>query len=168
MAEAFYCSYKVPVTVVRPFNTFGPRQSGRAVIPAIVTQALAGERIRLGNLNTSRDFTYVADTVRGFLLAAERGGLEGQVFNLGTGQEISIEALAQKIVQKIGRPVEIVLDPNRLRPKDSEVLQLVSDNSLAVRKLGWRPEYTLDDGLDRTIEWIRGHLEMYRIGEYEF
>ncbi len=169
LAESFFCAYDLPVVTVRPFNTFGPRQSARAVIPAIITQALAeGSTIQLGNLATTRDFTYVSDTVRGFILAAEAQQVEGQVFNLGTGAETSIGDLARKIIQMVGRPVEIVLDPERLRPEPSEVLRLLSDNSLAGQRLGWRPEVTLDEGLDQTIAWIRDHLDLYRVGTYEF
>ena len=168
LAESFWCTYDLPVVTVRPFNTFGPRQSARAVIPTIITQALAQDNIRLGNRSTTRDFTYVADTVRGFLLAAETPDVEGEVFNLGTGQEISIGDLAGHIVQAVGRPVEIELDADRLRPQGSEVMRLVSDNSLAVRKLSWKPAYTLEEGLERTIDWIRSNLDQYKIGVYEF
>ena len=168
LAESFFCAYDLPVVTVRPFNTFGPRQSARAVIPTIVTQALVNSTIQLGNLATTRDFTYVADTVLGFILAAEAQGVEGQVFNLGTGEEIAIGELAQKIIGMIDRPVEITLDSGRLRPEPSEVLRLLSDNSLARQRLGWQPAFTLDQGLERTITWIRDHLDMYRIGTYEF
>ena len=168
LAESFWCTYDLPVVTVRPFNTFGPRQSARAVIPTIITQALAQDNIRLGNRSTTRDFTYVVDTVRGFLLAAETPDVGGEVFNLGTGQEISIGDLAGYIVQAVGRPVEIELDADRLRPQGSEVMRLVSDNSLAVRKLSWKPAYTLEEGLERTIDWIRSNLDQYKIGVYEF
>lgn len=168
LAESFFCAYDLPVVTVRPFNTYGPRQSARAVIPTIITQALAGEAIQLGNLETTRDFTYVDDTVRGFLLAAEAGEVEGGVFNLGTGREISIGDLARKIIDMLAAPVEIVQDPERLRPQASEVLRLLSDNSLARQRLGWTPEFSLEQGLEATIAWIRAHLDRYRIGEYEF
>jgi dTDP-glucose 4,6-dehydratase len=168
LAESFFCTYQMPVVTVRPFNTFGPRQSARAVIPTIITQALAQDTIRLGSLTTLRDFTYVADTVQGFLLAAETAHVEGQVFNLGTGREISIGDLAQKVIRMLDRPVEIVLDSQRLRPEASEVLRLISDNSLAIQNLSWKPNYTLEEGLERTIAWIREHLELYRVGIYEF
>jgi dTDP-glucose 4,6-dehydratase len=168
IAESFYCAYNLPVVTVRPFNTFGPRQSARAVIPAIITQALTQDSIQLGNLATTRDFTYVTDTVQGFILAAETQGVEGQVFNLGTGHEISIGELAQKIPQMIVRPVEVKVDSQRLRPDASEVLRLVSDNSLSIQKLMWNPKYTLEHGLEKTIDWIRDHLDQYRVGTYEF
>jgi nucleoside-diphosphate-sugar epimerase len=168
LAESFYCAYDLPVVTVRPFNTYGPRQSARAVIPAIISQALLHNTVRLGNLDTTRDFTYVSDTVRGFLCAATAEGVEGGVFNLGTGQSIRIGDLAEKIVQMVGHPVEIVVEPERLRPEKSEVLRLVSDNRLACERLGWGPEVTLDQGLENTIAWIRDHLELYRVGTYEF
>jgi dTDP-glucose 4,6-dehydratase len=168
MAESYYCAFELPVVTVRPFNTYGPRQSARAVIPAIITQALTQNSIHLGNQNTLRDFTFVMDTVAGMMKAGEMADVEGQVLNLGTGQEIRIGELAQKIIQKIGRPVEITVDPERLRPKGSEVMRLLSDNSLARKKLGWVPKINLDDGLDQTIKWIKEHLDLYRIGTYEF
>ena len=168
LVESFYCAYNLPVVTVRPFNTFGPRQSARAVIPAIITQALAGKTIRLGNLDTTRDFTFVSDTVAGFLAAAATVGVEGGVFNLGTGQEIRIGDVVEKIVGKVGHPVEVVVESERLRPEKSEVLRLVSDNRLARENLGWSPQISLDDGLDRTIAWVRDHLDLYRPGQYEF
>ena len=168
MAESFFCAYDLPVVTVRPFNTFGPRQTARAVIPAIISQALARDTIQLGNLTTRRDFTYVSDTVRGFLLAAEAAGVDGQAFNLGTGQEISIGELARKIVQMVGRPVKLAVDPERLRPEPSEVMRLVSDHSLATRCLGWNPEVSLDEGLEHTIAWVRENLDLYRTSTYEF
>jgi NAD dependent epimerase/dehydratase len=168
LAESFYCAFSLPVVTVRPFNTYGPRQSTRAVIPVIITQALTQDKIHLGNLNTIRDFTFVLDTVSGMIKAAEVEGVEGQVMNLGTGQEIRIGELAEKIIQKTGREVEIVVDSDRLRPQASEVMRLISDNSLARKSLGWEPQISLDDGLDRTIEWMKTHLDLYRIGKYEF
>jgi len=168
LAESFYCSYELPVVTVRPFNTFGPRQSARAVIPAIITQALGNQTIRLGNLDATRDFTYVDDTIDGFLCAAVAPGIEGQAFNLGTGQEISIGDLAEKILEKTGSQAMISLDPARLRPQASEVRRLLSNNSQARRCLGWEPCVDFEDGLDRTIAWIKENLDHYRVGIYEF
>jgi len=168
LAESFYCAYELPVVTVRPFNTYGPRQSARAVIPTIITQALTQDTIRIGNQNTSRDFTFVTDTVAGLLKAAEVAGIEGKVINLGTGQDIKIGELAHKIIHKFDRPIEINLDPDRLRPASSDVFRLISDNSLARSSLDWKPEVNLDDGLDQTIAWIKTHLDLYRIGVYEF
>lgn len=168
LAESFYCAYGLPVVTVRPFNTFGPHQSARAVIPTIITQALTQDVIHIGNQDTSRDFTFVKDTVGGLVKAAEVSNVEGQVLNLGTGREITIRELVQKIVDKIGRPVKIELDSRRLRPDKSEVRRLISDNLLARQALGWTPEVSLDEGLDQTIAWIKEHLNLYRVGTYEF
>ncbi len=167
IAESFQCAYGLPVVTVRPFNTFGPRQSARAVIPTIISQALVQDSIQLGNLGTTRDFTYVADTVTAFLKAAETPDVEGEVFNLGTGREISIRDLADKIIRMVGRPVALALDEQRLRPGASEVMRLLSDNSLAVQKLGWQPQYSLESGLEKTIQWVKEHLELFRVGVYE-
>jgi len=168
LAESFFCAYNLPVVTVRPFNTFGPRQSARAVIPTIITQALVNDTLKLGNLAATRDFTYVADTVDGFIRAAEAQGVEGQLFNLGTGAEISIGELAGQIIRMLHRPVEIRMDSERLRPDASEVQRLLSDNSSAAQRLDWRPAHTLEQGLEHTIAWIREHLELYRIGAYEY
>lgn len=168
MAESFYCAYNLPVVTVRPFNTFGPRQSARAVIPTIITQALVSKTIRLGNLDTTRDFTYVNDTVRGFVLAGSAEGAEGGVFNLGTGIEIRIGDIANRIASKVGHKVEVIVETQRLRPQKSEVMRLISDNRLARAKLGWQPQISLDEGLDKTIAWMRLHMDLYRPGQYEF
>lgn len=170
LAESFYCSYGLPVVTVRPFNTFGPRQSARAIIPTIITQALTGKTMLLGNLDTTRDFTYVNDTVNGFIKAAEaKSDLTiGKTFNLGTGYEIKMGDLADLIIQQIDPSIEIKIDPARLRPQRSEVFRLISDNSLAQKVLGWKPEYDLAHGLGLTIAWIREHLDSYRKGTYAF
>lgn len=168
LVESFVASYGLPAVTVRPFNTFGPRQSARAVIPTIVTQALVKDEIKLGNLTATRDFTFVSDTVNGFLRAAEAQGVEGDVFNLGTGEEITIGDLAKRIMDRLGKSLPVVEDSPRLRPEASEVMRLLSDNSLAIRRLGWKPEVALDEGLDRTIAWVRQNLDRYRVGEYEF
>lgn len=167
VAESFYLSYDLPVVTVRPFNTYGPRQSTRAVIPTIITQALTQDIVRLGNLEATRDLTYVSDTVAGFLKAAQTPGIEGQTFNLGVGDEITIGQLAEKIIALIGRPVEIEIDPSRLRPEKSEVQRLLSDNAQAKERLGWEPLVSFDEGLGRTIEWVQEHLGLYRSGEYQ-
>jgi NAD dependent epimerase/dehydratase len=168
LTESFYCTYGLPVVTVRPFNTFGPRQSARAVIPTIITQALAQQAIRLGNTETTRDFTFVDDTVDGFIKAAETKGVEGQTFNLGTGTEIKIGDLAALIIRKVGGISKLEVDAQRLRPENSEVLRLLSDNAAARESLGWSPRVSLDEGLDCTIVWIREHLDLYRVGVYEF
>ena len=168
LVESFFCSFDLPAVTVRPFNTYGPRQSARAVLPTIITQALAGEIIRLGSLDTTRDFTYVDDTVQGFLLAGEVEGVEGGVFNFGTGLEIRIGEAAELIAKMVDHPVKVELDPNRLRPEKSEVLRLVSDNRLARERLGWAPSVALEAGLEGTLRWIQSHLDLYRVGRYEF
>ena len=167
LVESFVCSFDVPAIVVRPFNTYGPRQSGRAVIPTIVSQALLDQHIRLGNLRASRDFTYVSDTVDGFMMAAQANVAPGKVYNLGTGQEISIGELAQKVAHVVGHPVEVEVDAARLRPDKSEVMRLVSDNSASRRELLWAPRVSLDEGLVWTTRWIREHLDLYHPSQYE-
>jgi dTDP-glucose 4,6-dehydratase len=166
IAESFHLSYDLPVVTVRPFNTYGPRQSDRAVIPTIISQALTKDVIKLGNLDTTRDLTYVDDTVAGFLAAAEAENVEGETFNLGYGEEIRIGDLAEEIIALIGRPVEISVDVERLRPEGSEVLRLVSDNSKAREMLGWAPQVPLKEGLRLTIEWVRDHPEHFQPDKY--
>ena len=168
IAESFFCAYSVPVVTVRPFNTYGPRQSSRAVIPTIISQALRRDVIRLGNLEAKRDFTYVADTVRGFMLAAEAEGVLGEVFNLGTGAEVTIGQLADLIIRIVNRSVRIEVDPNRIRPVKSEVQRLLSDNTLAKQRICWKPEVSLEEGLGRTIEWIEKHPGLFNPDIYAF
>jgi dTDP-glucose 4,6-dehydratase len=168
LAESFACAFGLPVVTIRPFNTYGPRQSARAVIPTIITQALTQGTVRLGRLDTARDFTFVLDTVRGLECGGQTPGVDGMTFNLGTGSCISVGELAHKIIGMIGRPAKIVVDPVRLRPDKSEVVTLVSDNRLALERLNWRPEVELDDGLHQTVSWIADHIEEYPAGEYVF
>lgn len=167
LVESFHRSYDLPAVTVRPFNTYGPRQSARAVIPTIITQALTEDCIHLGNLDTRRDFTYVRDTVDGFLRAALASDVLGSELNLGTGTDISIGELAELVIRLVNRPVEIVTEQERMRPEKSEVMRLLSDNSLARHTLGWAPAYSLEAGLDETISWIRDHIDFYHIGRYE-
>ena len=152
---------------MRPFNTYGPRQSARAVIPTIISQALTQNTIRLGNLDSRRDLTYVTDTVEGFLKVAEASGVEGDTFNLGSGNEVRIGDLAREIISIIGKPIKIVVDPNRLRPEKSEVQRLLSDNSLAREKLSWGPKTSLSQGLKSTIAWVKDHMHLYRPDIYQ-
>ncbi|MDY6876670.1 MAG: GDP-mannose 4,6-dehydratase [Chloroflexota bacterium] len=166
MAEAFHLSFDLPVVTARPFNTFGPRQSARAVIPTIITQCLTGETVRLGNLYPTRDLNYVADIVEGYLLAASVPTVVGRTINLGSGREISIGELAQLIARLIDRPLTIKSDEQRVRPEKSEVERLLADNTLARTLLGWSPVVTLKEGLEHTIEWMRQHLERYRPDVY--
>jgi len=167
LVESFYCAYDLPVVTVRPFNTFGPRQSARAVIPAIITQALTREVIRLGNLSTRRDFTYVSDTVNGFLRAAQAVGVEGMTINLGSGREVTIMDLCHMVLELTGSSARIEQDETRLRPSRSEVTRLLSDNRLAREQIRWQPEVSLEDGLKQTIAWVKANLHRFRVGEYE-
>jgi NAD dependent epimerase/dehydratase len=167
IAESFYNSYDLPVVILRPFNTYGPRQSARAVIPTIITQALTGQEIQLGNLTPRRDFTYVTDTVEGFVRAAECEQAVGQTINLGTSTEVSIGDLVTRIGAVLGRKLQVRKDAIRQRPEGSEVERLLSDNSLARSLMGWQPQVALDDGLGRTVAWISSNLELYRVGRYE-
>lgn len=168
LVESFHRSYDLPAVTVRPFNTFGPRQSARAVIPAMITQALTSNVLRLGNLDARRDFTYISDTVRGFLLAGQTPGIEGMTFNLGSGQEISIGDLAEKILHLVSTSARIEVEDQRLRPENSEVQRLLADSSLARQLLGWSPITGLEDGLAATIDWVRQNLHRYHPDVYEF
>ena len=166
LAESFYLSYNLPVATIRPFNTYGPRQSARAVIPTIITQALSKDKVYLGLLRPTRDFTYVQDTVDGFIKVAELPCSIGEVINIGSGKEISIGELASKIISLIGRDVEIVSDDVRIRPEKSEVNRLLADNSKAKELLQWEPRISIDEGLKRTIEWISEHISRYKVDIY--
>ncbi len=166
IAEAFHLSFDVPVVTVRPFNTFGPRQSARAVIPTIITQCLVDRVIRLGNLRPTRDLNFVSNTVDGFLMAASSSKAVGKSINLGSGREISIGDLAALIGELVGRDISIQADETRLRPESSEVERLLADSSLAEQILGWQPKIKLEEGLRLTIDWMRQHLDRYRPGIY--
>jgi NAD dependent epimerase/dehydratase len=166
LVEAFQLSFGVRCVTVRPFNTYGPRQSARAVIPTIITQALAGTDIRLGSLSPLRDFTYVEDTVDGFVRAAGSPAALGAVVNLGTGREIDIGSLAHLICSIAGSRAKILADPERLRPTGSEVERLCADNRKAHALLSWTPAWSLERGLAASIEWTRSNLSKYRPGEY--
>jgi len=161
LVESFYRSYDLPVVTLRPFNTYGPRQSARAVIPTIIHQALRQNLIYLGNIEARRDITYVTDTVSGFLKVAEVPGIEGETFNLGTGYEVSITDLVKEIGGLLGTSLDVAVEPQRLRPVKSEVQRLLSDNRLARQRLKWEPLIPLRDGLRATIDWIKTHLEHY-------
>jgi dTDP-glucose 4,6-dehydratase len=166
LAEAFHCSFGLQVVTLRPFNTYGPRQSDRAVIPTIITQCLEGNVVRLGNLSPTRDFTYVADTVEGFIRAAQSEKAIGHTINTGTGREISIGDLARKIAGLMDRAIEIQCEQERVRPEGGEVERLCASNALARKLLGWEPKHTLDEGLCLTIDWIEEHRDSYRAEEY--
>jgi dTDP-glucose 4,6-dehydratase len=166
IAESFHLSFGLPVVTLRPFNTYGPRQSARAVIPTIITQALSRDTVRLGVLHPTRDLNYVSDTVEGFIKAAQAPDAIGQAINIGSGNEISIGDLATRIIGQIGRDVDIVADEVRLRPESSEVNRLIADAERAQRLLGWESTVSLDDGLQRTIAWIKDHMDLYKPDVY--
>ncbi len=168
LALSYFSSFGLPVALIRPFNVYGPRQSARAVIPTIIGQVLAGGgSVRLGSLTPTRDYTFVADTVEGFLSVAQSPASAGEVVNVGSGAEISIGDLARRIARLCGRPeVRIEEDPARLRPEKSEVMRLLCDRSKAKKLLSWEPRVGLDEGLARTIEWFRPNLGQYKTGLY--
>ena len=167
LAESFHKSFGLDVVTVRPFNTFGPRQSARAVIPTIISQMLAGKKtIRLGSTTPRRDLNFVTNTVEGFLRAATVDGIAGETIQFGSNREVSIGELFEIIREKIGSEAEIETDTARVRPEKSEVGLLLADNSKALRLLDWRPVVTLEEGLAATIEWLRGHEQHYRVDEY--
>lgn len=166
LAEAFHASFGVRVVTVRPFNTFGPRQSARAVIPTIMTQLFHGPVVKLGSLHPTRDLNFVANTVDGFVKAAETPAALGRTINLGSGRDISIGDLAQLIARLMDRPIALEAEAVRVRPEQSEVERLQADARLAEQLLGWRPQVSLEQGLDRTIAWMREHQAQYRAGVY--
>jgi dTDP-glucose 4,6-dehydratase len=163
VAESFYRSFNLPVVTVRPFNTFGPRQSARAVIPTIIAQAMAPRpQIALGSLDPTRDYTYVDDLVDAFLKAAASRESVGETVNIGSGFEISIGDIAKKVLSIIGVDKPICLDSNRVRPVKSEVERLCCDNGKARHLLGWEPRISFDDGLRRTVQWISANMGLYK------
>ncbi|OPX63686.1 MULTISPECIES: SDR family NAD(P)-dependent oxidoreductase [unclassified Methanoregula] len=166
IAESFYCSFGLPVTTIRPFNTFGPRQSTRAVIPTIITQALTSDTVRLGSLTPVRDLTYVADTVAGFIRLAESKKTVGRTINTGSGRGVTIGELADIIIGKTNPKAKVICEEKRIRPDKSEVMELLCDNRLAAELAGWKPAYTLEKGLDLTIGWMKEHLASYKTGVY--
>ncbi|MBI5836743.1 MAG: GDP-mannose 4,6-dehydratase [Candidatus Eisenbacteria bacterium] len=167
IAESYHLSFGLPVATVRPFNAYGPRQSARAIIPTILTQMLTGRaRLRLGSLKPIRDFTYVEDTVDGFLRAAQAARAVGTVVNLGSGKGVSIGELVKRAAKVCGAKVELVEDKQRVRPGASEVMRLVCDNRKALRVLGWKPRVTLDDGLHRVKRYLDANLGRYKTDRY--
>lgn len=167
LAESFYRSFSLPVTIVRPFNTYGPRQSARAVIPTIISQLLSGkEEIRLGSLTPTRDFNYVKDTAAGFLAIAESEQTIGEEINIATQQEISIGDLAHEIIRQINPGARIVCDEQRLRPEKSEVNRLLGSNEKIKRLTMWESRYTFEQGIRETIEWMRGNMGSYKSDIY--
>jgi NAD dependent epimerase/dehydratase len=167
LAESFHLSFDLPVVTVRPFNTYGPRQSMRAILPTIVAQCLSADTLKLGNLTPVRDLNYVDDTADGFVAAALADDEAlGCTINLGTGRGVSIGDLAKTVMAKVGRQIDLVQDEQRMRPSGSEVERLIADNALAEQLLKWHPRVPLEDGVDRTIDWVKKHLKEYRTNRY--
>lgn len=167
LAEAFYCSFNLPVTIVRPFNTYGPRQSARAVIPTIITQLLSGyEEIRLGSLTPTRDFNYVKDTVGGFIAMYESERTIGQEINIATQKEISIGQLAEELIHQINPNARIICEEQRKRPANSEVNRLLGANEKIKRLTEWKPQFTFEDGLKETIAFFKSNLDRYKTDIY--
>jgi len=166
LAESFKRSFGLPVSIIRPFNCYGPRQSARAIIPTIITQALVSPKLKLGALTPIRDLTYVKDTVDGFIAVAESDRTVGEVINFGTGSGLSIGRLAKKIMGLVGKDREIICDERRMRPEESEVMELICDAGKARELVGWEPRYTLENGLQETITWIKQHLSWYKTEVY--
>ena len=166
LAESFFRSFELPVAVVRPFNTYGPRQSARAVIPSIITQVIAHGTVYIGATHPTRDLTYVEDTVDGFMKVAECAETVGKVTNLGTGVEVSVRELIDKVSAIVGKETKVVFDPARLRPARSEVERLVADTTRVRELTGWKPTVPLEEGLRRTVAWISDHFSQYRPESY--
>lgn len=167
MAESFYRSFDMPITIVRPFNTYGPRQSARAVIPTIISQLIAGkEEIKLGSLTPTRDFVFVKDTARGFIEIAKCNTAIGKEINIATMSEISICDLANKMIEIINPNAKIICDEQRIRPKNSEVERLLGDNSLLYSLTGFKPTIKIEDGLRQTVEFIKNNLDIYKYDIY--
>jgi NAD dependent epimerase/dehydratase len=166
LAESFFRSFGLPVATIRPFNTFGPRQSARAVIPTIISQALSRDRIELGSLTPVRDLTYVSDTVNGFIRIAESPETVGEVINIGSGSGITIGELAERVLSLLGMKKPIVAAEERIRPEHSEVFKLICDNSKARQLLNWEPQVSLDDGLRSVINWVRANQNSFKSDIY--
>lgn len=167
IAESFYRSFDTPLTIVRPFNTYGPRQSARAVIPTIITQLLAGnEEIKLGDLTPTRDFNYVKDTVRGFIEIAKAKNTIGEEINIATQKETSIGEIAEELIRQINPKAKIVTEKQRLRPEKSEVNRLLGSNEKIKKLTNWEPKYTLETGLAETIAWFQDNMDRYKADIY--
>jgi dTDP-glucose 4,6-dehydratase len=166
LMDSFHRSFDLPVTILRPFNTYGPRQSARAIIPTIIGQALEGSTLRLGALHPRRDLTFVQDTTAGFVAAASSEGAIGRTIHLGTHRDVSVGELVELVGELLDRELVVQTDPARVRPPNSEVQRLLASPALARQILGWEPRVDLRDGLARTIEWIERNVRRYRVGDY--
>ena len=167
LAESFHLSYGLPIVIVRPFNTYGPRQSSRAIIPTLITQALFKDKILVGNTKPTRDFNFVEDIAEGLVKVCEKDELIGEVINIGTGKEISIGELAEKIIKLTGSRAAIETENLRLRPEKSEIMRLCADNSKMRDKTGWTPKTDFETGLKKTIDWIKESPNHFKIGVYQ-
>lgn len=167
LAESFYRSFNIPITIVRPFNTYGPRQSARAVIPTIISQLLAGQKdIKLGSLTPTRDFNYVKDTANGFIEISKAKSTIGEEINIATQQEISIGQLAKEMIRQINPKARIICDEQRLRPENSEVNRLLGSNEKIKRLTNWKPQYDFEQGIAETIEFFKHNLDKYKTDIY--
>jgi NAD dependent epimerase/dehydratase len=166
LAEAFHLAFNLPLITIRPFNTYGPRQSARAIIPTIITQALTQPSIRLGSLDPLRDLTYVEDTVEAFVQAAQHKEAIGEVINIGSGNETSVDSLVKTILEITGKKIPVEYDEQRVRPQASEVMRLCADVRKAQQLLGWQSKTDLKEGLAKTIDWLQKNLERYRPDDY--
>jgi len=167
IAESFYKSFNMPIATIRPFNTYGPRQSARAVIPTIISQILAGKtEIKLGSLTPTRDFNYVKDTAEAFIKIAESDKTIGKVINAGSNHEITIGDTVKKIIKVIGKDIKIICDDERLRPENSEVNRLWADNTKIKELTEWSPQFSLDDGLIETVQWIKNNMQYFKTDIY--
>ena len=166
LAESYFLSFDLPVSTIRPFNTFGPRQSARAVIPTIIAQALKSSELQLGSTAPKRDFNFIDDTVAGFIAVATSDRAIGEVINIGSGRTVSIAEVVDQVGEIVSRSLEVTTDESRVRPEKSEVGLLLADIGKAQRLLGWAPQVSLREGLERTVEWIGNHQTRYKASEY--
>jgi dTDP-glucose 4,6-dehydratase len=166
LGESYHRAFGLPVAILRPFNTFGPRQSSRAIIPTIISQALTRPVVRLGSLDPRRDLTYVKDTVSGFLAIAACDAAVGRAVNIGRGDDLSIGELVERIGTRLGRPIRVEVDAGRIRPSASEVGRLLAGTAVARELWDWEPAYSLDRALDETIDWVRANLGLFRVDSY--
>lgn len=164
IAQSFYLSYKTPVIVARPFNTYGPRQSPRAVIPTIIIQALEGDELLLGDITTKRDFNYVEDIVNGLIKISEEGKM-GEVYNIGSGRSVSISEVIEEVEKALNKKLLIKRNESKIRPKESEVRVLICNNE-KLKGIGWKPYVNLDEGIKKTIEWLKEHRDFYKVGDH--
>ncbi len=166
LGESYHRAFELPVSILRPFNTFGPRQSARAIIPTIISQALSKPSIRLGSLDPRRDLTYVKDTAAGFVAIARCDKALGRVVNIGRGDDLTIGELVEMIGKILGKTIQVETDPDRVRPAASEVGRLLAGTALAQELFGWKSAYTLEQGLAETVEWVKQNLHLFRVDEY--